>query len=199
MIPAQTAPIAASPTDATVIFIHGLAPLPATCPSGSVCALVTPKHHNREPWVRIVTESGRFLGDSAPDSHFAVTMPPGQHLLVAWPLSGDALTAVRATLVAGRIYYVEVRAGEDSYSPHTRGPIYHHSYVKLLAIHRSETDDPTQMIGHTRRLVPDTERGAWELAGDFKMDHRLRAAMELAASYSPYEAADRTIQEADGY
>ena len=55
--------------------------------------------------VAIVDEKGRFLGDSEADGHFAVRVPPGQHVFVSW---SESTPAMRVSVVAGKTYFVEV-------------------------------------------------------------------------------------------
>ncbi len=48
---------------------------------------------------------GRFLGQALAGSYYAVEMDPGEHRLYAW---SESVTAMHATLEAGRVYYVLV-------------------------------------------------------------------------------------------
>jgi hypothetical protein len=54
--------------------------------------------------VTLIDGKGRFLGDTLPGTYFAVKMPPGDHVFVSW---GENASAVKATVVAGKTYYVE--------------------------------------------------------------------------------------------
>ena len=55
--------------------------------------------------VTILVQKGRYLGESEADSNFTVKMPPGDYVLASW---SESTPAMRASLAAGRVYYVLV-------------------------------------------------------------------------------------------
>lgn len=54
----------------------------------------------------IVDREGNFLGRCTASSHFAVTLPPGEHVFAA--TVNDQVAALRATLAPGKRYYAEL-------------------------------------------------------------------------------------------
>ncbi len=86
MRPAMSRGIVPDPAAATVVFVR---------PS-SMAGAIRPV---------IATAQGRFLGESEARSVFVAKLPPGDHLLLSW---SEGTPALRATLAAGRVYFVEV-------------------------------------------------------------------------------------------
>jgi len=56
---------------------------------------------------QVMDEKGKFIGDAVPGSRFAVLMDPGEHMLIVWSESQEAL---KGTFAAGKTYYVQVNA-----------------------------------------------------------------------------------------
>ena len=112
MNPAPAASLTAAPPSdrARVVFLHGGANEPHGVGT-----------------VRVVDEKGNVLGDSLPDTWFAVDVAPGEHRFFGWqtywngryPTVPDGcscflhecwwVAAARAELVAGRTYYLWVQ------------------------------------------------------------------------------------------
>src|SRR5689334_11749984 len=86
MRPAASGAITPDPAAATVVFVR-----PSRI-GGAITSV-------------IATTDGRFLGESQAKSYFVARLPPGDHLLVSW---SESTPAMRASLAAGMIYYVEV-------------------------------------------------------------------------------------------
>ena len=84
MTPGDRGGITAAAETATVVFVR---------PSSGGADRVT-----------ILDGKGRFLGDTLPRTHFAVTMPAGEHTFISW---GENTSAIKATLAGGKVYYVE--------------------------------------------------------------------------------------------
>ncbi len=83
-------------------------PEPAGMPPGKAkVVFVRPSNFANKVVFTIIDERGYFLGDSTAGARFAVFLDPGEHYFIAWT---ETTETVKATLVPGRTYYVEVRA-----------------------------------------------------------------------------------------
>jgi hypothetical protein len=159
----------ARPDAATVIFVR---------PSSSTSALTT----------TIFDERGRFFGDSLPESYFAVSVEPGEHIFISWAENTGAL---RASLAAGRLYFVEVAPKPGVLS--TR--------VHLLAITpRSESwSKLREWLASAKHLEPDLAGGQRYLNGRHEdVTERVRRAYDAVENYSVEERAERTLRAEDG-
>lgn len=169
MRPGTAAAIGSDPAAATVVFVR---------PS-SFAGLIVPV---------IATAQGRFLGESEASSHFVVRLPPGEHVLFTW---SEGTPALRATLAAGRVYFVEVAPKMGAFS----------SRVQLLALTSRAESWPKvrEWLRDTKTLVPDEAAGqayVQSRASDFA--ERIAAASVSLREYSPDDLAARTLLAADG-
>jgi hypothetical protein len=115
---------------------------------------------------RIVDETVRFLGDSAPASKFAVRFPAGHHAFFAWQPSGDLppdqfpfvnqVGATEADLEPGHVYYVSVSIANDRYSLRKTCSNY-----QWLALRLADPDQPglKRTLADVQAWVPDTPAG----------------------------------------
>jgi hypothetical protein len=161
--------IAATPTTATVVFLR---------PSGWAAGIKT----------LIFDGRGRFLGESLPKSHFAVSVPPGQHLFISW---AENTAALQAVLAPGRVYYVEVSPKLGALS----------ARMHLLAINsRSESWSKLgDWIADTKQLVPDEAAGqAYMQSRSEDVAERLRRGNEAIEKYDTVELEARTLRPEDG-
>lgn len=138
--------------------------------------------------VTLLDGSGRFLGDLPAESHFAVAVPPGQHLFFAW---AENTAAIRADLAPGRTYFVEV-------SPR---PGFLSMRIQLLALtpRHPKWRERGAWIRETQHLIADRTAGQAEMnrrAED--RAERLRRAREILRKYDPTELAERTLTPDDG-
>jgi hypothetical protein len=161
--------IAAAPDRATVVFVR---------PSGFGFAIKT----------TILDEHGGFVGESLPQSQFAVSLPPGKHLFIAWAENTGAL---QADLAPGKTYYVEVSPKMGALS----------ARVHLLAIapRTKSWEKLSEWLRESKAYDPDQTAGQAYLAsrqGD--VQERLRRANDAIASYDASELADRTLNPGDG-
>jgi len=53
----------------------------------------------------VLDHNGRLLGEAMGDTYFVAKMPPGQYMFIVW---SEGTPAMKATVEAGKIYYVEV-------------------------------------------------------------------------------------------
>jgi hypothetical protein len=162
-------PSAPPPGAATVVFVR---------PSGYAGALKT----------TILDEHGTFLGDSLAESQFAVTLPAGRHLFVAW---AENTAALQADLAPGRTYYVEVAPRMGVLS----------ARVHLLAVTpRSKSWERLPEWLHDSRLY-DADPGAGQAYLATRQDdvrERLRRANEAIRKYDADDLALRTLNPGDG-
>ena len=80
--PQMPVPLVAPPDAALVVFLR---------PSGYGSAVAT----------TILDDRGAFLGDSIGGTEFAVALPPGQHVFLAW---AENTAPLRAELLPSRVY-----------------------------------------------------------------------------------------------
>jgi hypothetical protein len=119
---------------------HLLPAAPSTAPLARPDAAVVVfarRDENTSTAAAVIDEKGRFLGDSAPGSRWAVAVPPGEHYFFAWDRFGEKspdeawyeayhgannyrvgrVGVLRAELDAGNVYYVEVATSGWTGSP----------------------------------------------------------------------------------
>ncbi len=166
---ASAHPVTAAPQGATVVFLR---------PSGWAANMLA----------TILDGSGRFLGDSLAESYFAVMVPPGEHIFVGW---SENTAAMRATLAAGKVYYVEVspRMGFAS------------ARVQLLAITRRSDGwrNLQRWLAGSKQLEPDEAAGqAYLRSCQRDVEGRLRRAREILTEYNQEEMEARTLRPEDG-
>jgi hypothetical protein len=175
----------ADPYRAVVVFVHHSGSRPASCAPGGPCMSAPAGFHpGGSPGVRIFGEHGELLGDSAPDTSFAAVVEPGEHSFVGWtqPWSGDgAQSALRVSVAAGRVYYIDVRA-RAYYGSRGKGPPPWWHELELHAIHRGDMVDPAQLVAHTVWREVDDELAISTLGGDFSRISLVNAA----AATAPY-------------
>ena len=129
-----------------------------------------------------------FLGESVANSHFAVALPPGEHVFVCYHGSDPIARndAMRAALAPGRTYFVEI-------SPNMGG-------VEILAITpRAESwKQITGWLADTKELVPDRAAGQKEIDEDDDLPAEVTAAFKHLSDDDADELAERTITPGDG-
>src|SRR5262245_778849 len=169
MRPGVPAAISAAPDAATVVFVR---------PSGFAGGIVT----------TILDGRGRFLGDSEAESHFVVRLPPGDHVFVSW---SEGTPALKASLGAGRVYFVEVAPKVGAWS----------ARVQLLALTpRSENWAAVPgWLRETKLLVADEAAARARMAerADDLQD-ALRSGVEELRGYDREDLAARTLRAEDG-
>lgn len=129
-----------------------------------------------------------FLGESVANSHFAVVLPPGQHVFVCYHGSDPIARndAMRASLAPGRTYFVEI-------SPNLSG-------VDILAVTpRAESwSQITTWLKDTKELAPDRAAGQKEIDEDDDLPAEVTAAFKHLSDDDADELAERTITPGDG-
>ena len=128
----------------------------------------------------------RFLGESAPSSHFAAAVSPGEHLFLG--SGGGNLDVLRARVSAGRMYLVEIDTGPF------KG-------LELRAIPQGSAlwKDAHVWIDETTQLVPDRLAGQADLMRNPEpVDETITDALERLRSYDADDLAERTLNPNDG-
>lgn len=125
--------------------------------------------------VTLLDGKGRFLGDTLPGTYFVVKMPPGEHVFVSW---GENTSAVKATVAAGKTYYVE------AYGPGGPGtpPLALHA-VGLRSPNWASVDG---WLANSKPLTPDEAKG---------QEYLQRHAAGVAAAI---ERGDRALADYEG-
>jgi hypothetical protein len=165
-VPAAQGDVAPSEELATVVFIRPSAWFPAVL-------------------VPVIDGEGHVLGEAESNSRFAVALPPGEHVFVAWR---ENTAALHAYLAPGKIYYVEISPRPGFLQPR----------VQLLAIKPSMGNWPklADWLSTTTVFVFDPTRNASVDPSD--VDDHLRSGLEQLHNYDAAEIDDRTIREDDG-
>jgi hypothetical protein len=162
-------PVTASPDKATVVFVRH---------SGLGGRLKT----------TILDETGRFLGEDWGSTYFTAQVTPGDHVFIAW---AENTAALKATLAAGKTYFVEVEPRMGALS----------ARVHLLAV-SPKSPKFAQVRGwmaESQHIVTDETAGQAYLqrrAAD--VQERIRRAQEALTKYSAEELGERTLGADDG-
>ena len=135
MTPGDRAGITAAAESATVVFVR---------PSYGGADRVT-----------LLDGKGRFLGDTLPRTHFAVTMPAGEHTFISW---GENTSAIKATLAGGKVYYVE------AYGP--TGPGTPRLELRAVTLRSPSYGKIDEWLSKTQPLAPNETAGQAYLQGD---------------------------------
>jgi hypothetical protein len=157
-------------------------------PDSAVVVFVRPSGFARAMGSTILDGRGRFLGDSLPETYFAVRVPPGEHIFIAW---AENTAALRASLAPGRTYYIEVAPKMGALS----------ARMHLLAITpRAESwGELRTWMDESKQTIPDEPSGQAYLASRSEdVAERLRRAAEILKEYDAEELADRTLTPGDG-
>jgi hypothetical protein len=163
-------------------------PMPQARPDAATVIFMRPSSYASALTTTIFDERGRFYGDSLPESYFAVSVEPGEHIFISWAENTGAL---RASLAAGRIYFVEVAPKVGVLS----------ARVHLLAItpQRESWGKLREWLGSSKHLEPDLAGGQRYLNGrNEDVTERIRRAYDAVQNYSVEERAERTLRPEDG-
>jgi hypothetical protein len=133
----------------------------------------------------ILDHEGHWIGDSVAQTHFAVNLPAGDYMFVAWAENTAALTA---TLVGGRTYYVEVTPMMGAISAHVK--------LEALTARHADWVHLSQWLHDTQRLEP-LPTGAAHIDGAHALQ-RVASARENWQGYSNDEKLQRTLRAEDG-
>lgn len=169
MAPTTSSAVEMAPEMATVVFVR-------------------PSQHGGAARVTLMDGKGRFLGDTMPGTHFAVKMPPGEHLFISW---GEITSSVKATLAAGKVYFVE------AYSP--TGPGSPFLALRAVTLSSSSWAKVDEWVTHTQGLKPNEEQGQAYLRGAAGgVESAIRKGNTVFAGYDAKELPEHTIAVEDG-
>ncbi len=175
---------------------------PSLAPAADAALVVFLRHDGAGGIIyTVMDEQGHFVGDAAAGTRFTVTVPPGDHVFVAWNdrepttgasafgLIGAAISAasgelphvepLRSSLAAGKVYLVEVGSGGT-----------------LQPLHAPADD---HALADTSPFKPDMEHGQKFFAQDTDRIEGIRKkAMDQLQGYSKDDAAGHTLRASDG-
>jgi hypothetical protein len=157
------------PDQATVVFIR---------PS----SYAKPKKH------LIVDHTGRFLGEGWGSTYFAVTMPPGEYTFIS---HSEGTPALKATVEAGKIYYVEVGMVIGAWSPRAR----------LFAIgpQREQWAELPQWLAESDMLAPSPTGAQLFMQKEGEdIGEVIQKGLANYAEYDPEDRQKRTLLPTDG-
>jgi hypothetical protein len=138
--------------------------------------------------VTIMDGKGRFLGDTLPGTYFAVKMPPGEHLFLSW---GESVSPVKATVVGGKIYFVE------AYSP--TGPGTPRLSLRAVTLRSSNYGKTDEWMTHATPLAPAEATGQAYLQKEASgVQSAIAEGNKVFAAYNPTESAEHTLAAEDG-
>jgi len=169
MTPSSHAAIEATADAATVVFVRR-------------------SYYANTVAVTVLDEKGRFLGDSMAESYFAVKVPPGEHVFIAW---SDIVSPLKANVSANHVYFVEVASKEGPFSPR----------MNLLAISSkgSKWGRIDEWLAASHPFAPDEASGQAALAArGADVEQTIGRAAQILSTYEPQELADRTLTVEDG-
>jgi hypothetical protein len=155
---------------------------------GATVVFIRPSGFAPSTLVTVIDDRGRFIGQSSKQSHFAVNLPAGPHVFIAW---AENTAALKADLAPGKTYFVEVAPKMGAFS----------ARAHLLAVTpKSESwSKLPEWLSQTAGYTPDRTAGQAFL--DAKHDdtlERVRRGIDALAKYSPEELAERMIRAEDG-
>jgi len=157
-------------------------------PNAALVVFLRPSSYASRTVTTILDDQGVFLGDSVAETQFAVAIPPGPHLFLAW---GENTAPLLADLLPGRIYYVEVSPRWGFFSPR----------VQLLAV-TPQSDNWKELgtwLTECSQLVPDIAAGqAYLSARGEAVGKRIASARERANQLDDEERGARTLHPEDG-
>ncbi len=160
----------------------------AAPPGQALVVFVRPSSYAPASGATILDEQGRFVGDSAAASHFAVAVPPGRHLFAVWAENTDAIEIDAAP---GRTYFVEVGA--------TIGVFSAQMHLYAIAPNGKQWPRRQAWLLSTTQLRPDAAAGDQYLAGRAgDVQERMRRARERIARYRAESRAEHFLAADDG-
>ena len=138
--------------------------------------------------VTIVDSEGRFIGDSSAKSRFAASLPAGEYTFVAW---GEGTHSLKANIVAGRTYYVEVAPVLGVWSAR-----FHLKAIKATT--RNWPNLQVWLRDTSPRDVLQEEGQAYVAGRREAADDAIRKGVARFAEYNAEETDDRTLEPDDG-
>lgn len=159
---------------------------PTAAEDSATVVFVRPSEFGGADRVTIIDGKGRFLGETMPASHFATKVPAGEHLFISW---GENTSAVKATLAAGKVYYVQVTAPNGPRTPFV--------YLEAATVRSPAYGLVDGWLAKTQPLAPDEARGQANLdAGG--VARAIAKGNRVVAEYDVNELSTHTLTPEDG-
>lgn len=169
MAPGSRGGIEAAQDSATVVFVR-------------------PSEYGGAARIVIMDGKGRFLGETMPMTYFATKVPAGEHMFLSW---GENTSAIKATLAAGKIYYVEAYGPTGAGTPRLE--------LRAVGVKSSAWGKIDGWLAKANALQPDAPAGQAYLQGHASgVESAVRHGNEEVASYKPNELAEHTLTVEDG-
>lgn len=149
---------------------------------------VRPSSFGNRMVVTIFDDKGRFMGDALPSTWFVRRVEAGEHTFISW---AENTSALRASLLPGRVYFIEVDVKLGALSPRT--------HLRAVTRDADTWDDREEWIADATELAVDERGGQAYLDGRAEeVEERIRRGRDALAQYSPAELAARTLSPKDG-
>lgn len=159
-----------------------------TNPAQATVVFIRPSGYGGGTSFDIMDQSGRFLGEVNGESYFVSQMPPGQYTFIAW---SEGTPAMKATVEAGKIYYVEVGVTIGMWGGHAR----------LFAIgpQREQWAKLPEWLHDSTELLPKANASS-SFKGDRGSDEQevIQKGIDNYAGYEGDEKQKRTLLPSDG-
>lgn len=160
--------VAVDPATATVVFIR-----PSSYGGGA-------KHV-------ILDSKGRFLGECWGETYFVVKVPAGEHMFISW---GEGTPALKATVEAGKVYYVEVGVTMGAWSARAR--------LFAMGPQRENWAELPEWLQNSTMLAPNEAAGQAYVQGDEDTAEVIQKGVKNYAEYDAEAIQKRTLLAADG-
>jgi hypothetical protein len=135
----------------------------------------------------ILDQQGHWVGDAVSESHFAALLPPGEYMFVAW---AENTAALKATLGAGRVYYVQVDPAMGAFSARV--------FLEALTPRSDDWKKVSGWLKGTNRLEPLPTGAAYIEGRHIDAMKRVTSANENWVGYTAEEKQRRTLLVEDG-
>lgn len=169
MTPASRGGIEAAQDSATVVFVR-------------------PSQYGGADRIVIMDGKGRFLGETMPATYFATKVPAGDHVFLSW---GENASAIKASLTAGKVYYVE------AYGP--TGPGTPRLELRAVTLKSPEWSKVEGWLASANALQSEEATGqAYLQQHGSGVESAIRHGNEEIAQYKPHELSEHTLTAEDG-
>jgi hypothetical protein len=135
----------------------------------------------------ILDQKGTWLGDAVAKTHFVVQLPPGEYMFVGW---AENTAALKATVAAGRVYYVKVDPSMGLGSARIA--------LEALSPRHAEWAEVQGWLQETTRGEPLSEGVSYMEGRKDDATERVRSANENWNEYSEADKQSRTLRAEDG-
>jgi hypothetical protein len=159
----------------------------AVDPAVATVVFIRPSSYGGRVQHVIVDSKGRFLGECWGETYFVVKVPPGEHMFISW---GEGTPALKATVEAGKVYYVEVGVTMGAWSARAR--------LFAMGPQRESWAELPQWLKESTMLVPNEPAGQAYLQGRDDTGEVIQKGVKNYAEYDAEAIQKRTLLAADG-